>query len=1083
MQAIVPGMDDVASDPAATGSAARMVRRIMLVGVLLSVAYALLFWVLLAADASARLAASALSMLAALAFAGMALKPTLFSFSTSVVVGVAVTALATAAVAVATGRSVSAIELGLVPLVIGAAAQFISVRATVSMALAQALVLILTAVVSWPGLGMQGLPGPVAYPLLAQLWLVVAATAIGLATRGVIDRSLARMRSREQRFAGLLGVAADWYWETDAQLRFTHVSEQVAGGSGLAADQRLGKRPWEIDGFGADDDEMDAHRADLEAHRPFTDLLLRRVGRDGRARWLSASGRPRFDERGKFIGYWGVGRDISAEHEAELARGATELRYRELFARSPSPLVLHRGGRVLDANGAALALFGAGGADALVGRPLLDFYDASDGSRELAARRAARLDALPSGEATPPQRFGVRTLAGRLMTVQVTSVKVDAEDGPAIMSIYRDETEQIRADLARERSEALLAHVVATSPAVITLADRSTGRCMMVNDTFTALLGYSREEAIGRTAQEAGLWPDIEARERYLAALDEHGVVRDMDVEFRHRDGHSVLMRVSAARFTMEGREYIVLNGRDVTQSERERLEREAILANASIGIALTRERRFQLANPKFEQMFGWPPGTLAGQPGDVTSVDAADYEALGLQYGPALARGEAVELERMMRRRDGSTFLCRLLARPIDPRHPATGATIWIAEDVTEQRAVQQALARARDEALAASRAKSAFLANTSHEIRTPLNGLVGLARLARQPGLDEERRAQYLVQIDDSAQALSGVISDILDLSRIEASKQRLESAEFDLGALLESIEQGYAALAEARSLVLTIRVDAAVPRRVHGDALRVRQILSNFLSNALKFTESGTVRLNVSRAQNRRIRFEVEDTGPGIAAEVQQRLFEPFMQADNSTTRRYGGTGLGLAICRRLAHLMGGEVGLVSAPGQGSRFWAELPLALRDDEVVKSTPADLPGQGSPLAGRSVLLVEDNPVNRMIAVALLQQWGVDVSEASHGLEAVAAVRARADAGRPFDLVLMDVQMPVQGGHDATRELRQRFSATELPIVALTAAALTSERELALDAGMNDFLTKPIDAQHMHDTVLRWIRAGANGA
>jgi len=466
------------------------------------------------------------------------------------------------------------------------------------------------------------------------------------------------------------------------------------------------------------------------------------------------------------------------------------------------------------------------------------------------------------------------------------------------------------------------------------------------------------------------------------------------------------------------------------------------------------------------------------GQPGHVVSVDEADYEEMGRQYAPALSRGEAVDVERTMRRRDGSTFLCRLLARPIDPTHPARGATIWIAEDVTEKRAVAEALARARDEAEAANRAKSAFLANTSHEIRTPLNGLVGLARLARQPGLDEARRTQYLAQIDDSAQALSGVISDILDLSKIEAGKLRLEQSQFDLRVLLESIEHGYAALAEARSLALSMDVAPDVPRRVRGDPMRLRQVLSNFLSNALKFTEAGYVRLRVVPVAGGCIRFEVEDSGPGIAPEAQALLFEPFTQADASTTRRYGGTGLGLSICRQLAQLMGGSVGLSSAPGRGSRFWAELPLPTVDAWAPASSvasPGHAAGEASALAGLNLLIVEDNPVNMMIAVALLQQWNIEVTEAGNGLEATRLVFDRAAAGRPFDMVLMDVQMPVQGGHEAARVLRQRFDAEALPIVALTAAALTSERDEALAAGMNDFLTKPIDAQRLHDSLLRW--------
>jgi signal transduction histidine kinase/ActR/RegA family two-component response regulator len=443
---------------------------------------------------------------------------------------------------------------------------------------------------------------------------------------------------------------------------------------------------------------------------------------------------------------------------------------------------------------------------------------------------------------------------------------------------------------------------------------------------------------------------------------------------------------------------------------------------------------------------------------------------------------GESIEVERMMRRHDGSTFLCRLMACPVDPSQPASGGTIWIAEDVTERRAVEQALARARDEAEAANRAKSAFLANTSHEIRTPLNALVGLARLARQPDLEESRRTKYLAQIDDSAQALSGVISDILDLSKIEAGKLRLEHTDFDLRNLLESIEHGYAALAEARSLALSMVIEDDVPRRVRGDPVRVRQILSNFLSNALKFTEVGSVRVVAMVAPGGSIRFDVEDTGTGIDPQTQARLFQPFTQGDDSTTRRYGGTGLGLSICREVARLMGGEVGVASRLGEGSRFWARLPLKAVDDEAPMSVFGELSDDTQVLQGLEVLMVEDNPVNMMIAVALLQQWGVRVTEASNGAEAVATVIARAAAGRPFALVLMDVQMPVQGGYEATRALRRRFPPDVLPIVALTAAALTSERDEAVAAGMNDFLTKPIDAQRLREVLLR-MGAGAAAA
>ena len=973
-------------------------------------------------------------------------------------------------------------SLGVLPLLVCIVSVLVSVRGALWLAGGCGLLVAGLALAEHAGL-LSAVPGPggLALPwrVAAHVLLLTAGAAVGLILSRAIDRAMAQMRSREQRFAGLLAVAADWYWEIDEQFRFTHLSEQAAGSSGMDTTRPLGRTPWEIEGFGLDAQEMDAHRADLESHQPFADLLLHRRGRSGMPHWYKVSGRPRFDQRGVFLGYWGVGRDVTAEKQAEFARAATEARYRELFTRSPSPLVLHRDTRVVDANTAALSLFGVADTAVLIGRDLLDFYDEGDGSRARAAERALALRRLPAGQSMPAHQFVLRAANGRRIVAQVTSVKVDTGGGPAILSIYQDETELLQAEVSRARSEALMTHLVATSPDLITLTDLATGRYVMVNDAFVRVSGWRRDEAVGKTALELGVWPDAEASGRFVREVGEQGEVRDRAVEFTDRQGRGFSLLVSAACFTLEGRDYLVLNGRDVTVIERERLEREAILQNASIGIAMTRDRVFQLANPKFAQMFGWDGHSLVGQPGAVVWPSDEAYAALSSEVGEALARGDPIDVERVMARRDGSTFVCRLLARAVDPTHPSKGATIWIADDVTERRAVEQALAQARDDAEAANRAKSTFLANTSHEIRTPLNGLVGLARLARQPGLDEARRERYLQQIDDSAQALSGVISDILDLSKIEAGKLRLEATDFDLHALLESIEHGYAALAEARTLVLSMSVDAAVPRRVRGDPVRVRQVLSNYLSNALKFTEHGGVRIEVRRLDATRLHFEVQDSGPGIDRAVQARLFTPFTQADESTTRRFGGTGLGLSICRELAQLMGGEVGVVSEPGRGSRFWVDLPLPASAEAGPQAQfGVAPPDQPSALAGLRVLMVEDNPVNMLIAVALLEQWGVEVAQANNGAQALAAVDAQADGGRPFDLVLMDVQMPVLGGYDATRTLRKRHAADALPIIALTAAALTSEREEALASGMNDFLTKPIDAQRLHDTLLHWSRA-----
>nr|WP_246312091.1 PAS domain S-box protein [Aquabacterium terrae] len=831
----------------------------------------------------------------------------------------------------------------------------------------------------------------------------------------------------------------------------------------------------------------------MEAREVFRDVAVAWQLPGGDLRHFLVSGEPRLDAEGRFIGYWGAARDITAERRAREALRATELRYEELFRRTPSPLVLHRQGVVLDANAAAAALFGFDAARSMLGFDLTTMHPPGDGALR-ARERFSCITRLAPGEALPPFDDEIVTRTGMTLQVTETAVRADADGAPATLSIYVDETSQNAAERALRRSQALLSQVVSMSPDVITLTDLQTGRYEMVNASFERLTGYADGEVIGRSALEIGIWRSAEDRQRLMQALTQQDAVRDVPIDFVTRDGTVVPLLVSAARFARDGRVYLVINARDLTEATRTRLEREAILDNASVGIAFTRERQFVMVNPHFEQMYGWPPGELVGQPGRVVWPSDDDYNDLGRIVGPLLRRGEQVEFERPSMRRDGSTFTVRMRAKAIDPDRPGENGTIWIAENVTAQRQADAALARARDEAEAANRAKSAFLANTSHEIRTPLNGLVGLARLARMPDVEPSRLRQYLEQIGASAETLSAIISDILDLSKIEAGKLDVESNPFDLLELLHSLQQAYSALADSRGLEFTVEIDSALAPVVRGDALRVRQILANFLHNALKFTNHGALRLVVRRLVQRPadgdeadtardhslddwVRFEVHDTGVGIDAETQSRLFKPFTQADESITRRFGGTGLGLSICRELAELMGGQVGVDSGPGRGSCFHAELPLPPVDELAAASAHGAF--EHDPLRGARVLLVEDNAVNMMIAAAILEQWGVQVGQAADGPQALVAVERAVAAGQPYDALLMDVQMPGMSGYEATRRLRERYSLLQLPIVALTAAALTSERERAAEIGMNDFLTKPIDANRLRTTLQRVLAAG----
>jgi len=800
---------------------------------------------------------------------------------------------------------------------------------------------------------MQGITAAPASGTPLGMALSIQCITIGIGLIGgifvskVFERCLGAAAERERRFRDLLGIAADWYWEQDAQCRITHVSTKPGRESLIENSRHLGQTPWEIRGMGLSEEAMAAHRADLQAHRPFTDVLTRRLDAEGREHFLSVSGEPRFDSNGQFCGYWGVGRDVTDDVRVRQAMAASESHYRQLF------------------------------------------------------------------------------------------------------------------------------QLIDNSPDCIALTDLSTGRYELVNKSFERLTGYSSEEVVGRTATEIDFWHDKRDFDALVAALRETDSAEDSSAVIRCKSGALVSMRISAARFELDGRDYLVLNGHDVTASEHERMEHDAILQNAAIGIAFIRGGRFHRTNPNFDRMFGWTPGQLVGQPTSVIWPHREDYELMRVQAMPILSRGQSYELERQMLRSDNSLFWCRMRGHALDGQSPRAG-TIWIAEDVTERRQVDLTLASARDAAEAANRAKSAFLANTSHEIRTPLDGLLGLARLAMQEDLDEQRRRQYLAQIFDSAHSLSEIISDILDLSKIEAGKIALENVPFGLRETMVAVHDAYQSLAESKGLELVLAIGGGVPITVLGDPVRVRQILTNFITNAIKFTERGRVRIHAETTGDERVRLSVSDTGRGVDAQTQRRLFLPFSQGDDSTTRRFGGTGLGLSICRQLAHLMRGEVGVISTPGKGSTFWAELPLPSADEPDSVHGALDAPLDR--LHGAHVLMVEDNPVNMLVAVAMLEQWGAHVTQAADGRMALDAVDLAQRQGRLFDVVLMDVQMPNMSGHEAARELRKRFDRMQLPIIALTAAALVSERDQAIACGMNEFLTKPIDATRLKDTLARCI-------
>ncbi|MFZ2267159.1 MAG: ATP-binding protein [Azonexus sp.] len=532
------------------------------------------------------------------------------------------------------------------------------------------------------------------------------------------------------------------------------------------------------------------------------------------------------------------------------------------------------------------------------------------------------------------------------------------------------------------------------------------------------------------------------------------------------------------------------------TRAEQERFRIAFNASPLAASIARAEDGRFVDVNDNYRRYFGWQRAEMLGK----TSVELGlwnNAEDRRRWLTRLIEGGSLLNYEATWHDRSGNPRHVEMSAAMIDI--DGIPHIIGFATDVTDRRRESTELAEyrrrlekmvndrtyelavAKEHAERASRAKSAFLANMSHEIRTPLNAVIGLTHLIRRDASDA-REKERLDRISDSAQHLLGVINDILDISKIEAEKLHLETSNFSLRHTLRDTLEMIDYRARDKGLTLLTDIDPKLPPGVHGDPKRLQQVLLNFLSNAIKFTEHGHILLRASLLERDNntilLRIDVEDTGIGIDPISQGRLFRPFEQADDSTTRRFGGTGLGLAISRQLAGMMGGETGVRSIPGQGSTFWMTARLGIA--EIAEENPANISQVIDCEAeisrtrhGAHILLVEDDPLNQEVALELLRHASLSADLADNGQKAVDMARQA-----NYDLILMDMQMPVMDGLEATRQILALPDRSASIIVAMTANAFSEDREACMAAGMVDHIGKPVAPQALFAMLLRWLPA-----
>jgi PAS domain S-box-containing protein len=614
-----------------------------------------------------------------------------------------------------------------------------------------------------------------------------------------------------------------------------------------------------------------------------------------------------------------------------------------------------------------------------------------------------------------------------------------------------------------------------------------TGRIVFLNSAWTRALGLSEASSLGRPLGEFA-WPEDRQRlEAMLAGAQASNDAPCALLRFCGAGGILRWMEMSAVRVPEQG---FVVALRDITQQKlaQDELERMSLVANYTDNLVLITDAvgRVEWVNAAFTRHTGYSLAEMLGKvPGQVLQGPSTDQAEVA-RVGREIRAGHSVRSELLNTRRSGELYWVTLYITPIRDESGVIQRFISVQSDSTALRQMQSDLEYEKVRAEAANHAKSAFLATMSHEIRTPMNSILGMAQTLTEPTLDSTQRQGYVRILMESGETLLALLNDILDLSRIEAGKLVLHRTRIAPWQLVNDTLALFASSAAAKQLSLKVTSDLEPSRYYQIDAIRLRQMLSNLISNAIKFTSAGSIEVSITQGargeEGDDLEFAVTDTGVGIVLADQSALFGAFSQVDSSSTRHFGGAGLGLSIVKSLAQSMGGTVGIQSSAGQGARFWFRIKAARALDMLPLPAASPVNVTGAPpavidprmLSGR-VLVAEDNAVNRLVMSAHLAKFDITVQLAEDGQQAVAL----ATSGERFDCILMDVRMPHLDGLEATRQIRaweRRHGHPRCPIIAVTANAFAEDQRECEAAGMDDFVSKPVMMADLQRALVRWL-------
>lgn len=785
-------------------------------------------------------------------------------------------------------------------------------------------------------------------------------------------------------------------------------------------------------------------------------------------------------------------------------RGIVEQLFRkksQVDSATDALFVLDATGRVLDANPAFLALVGYAQSD--FGSLAINHFCGAWPQEDI----SIALQNLLHNQTGLIRETSFRHVDGHQIAIELSLWGIEENSAGFIFASARNITERkaILAELARRESE--LRTIIESEPECVKLMD-TMGRLIMINPAGLSILGVeSSSQVLGKSMVDFVAPADRESFSAFgQSVMAGQSGMLEFDIVgingTRHRmESHAVPIRDESGQVTS-----ILAVTRDVTerhQAQDELRKLRLAIEQSPEGICITdMSGDIEYVNPAFIESCGYSRDELIGQNPRILSAGQTPL-AVYAEMWNILRMGETWRGELINRRKNGEIYIESEIISPVRNINGQITHYLGVKQDVTEkkktedllelhrskleelvaQRTEELQLANAdleiaRDQARDAAKAKASFLSNMSHEIRTPMNGIIGMLHLLHRT-TPNSKQLDYLRKMERSASHLLTLINDILDLSKIDAGKLLLESRPINIGQIVSAVASIVGESAQEKGLRLITDIGEK-PSNLSGDTTRITQVLLNYASNAVKFTDHGYVKISVDRVSDTEksatIRFTVEDSGPGIEQNAQARIFDAFEQADHTTTKSLKGTGLGLAIARNLAVLMGGETGLESTLGKGSTFWFTVSLQKAEENVDTADFQEMSDfeqkiQNS-FSGANILLVEDEPINQEISVLLLEEAGLHVTVASNGLEALQAVR-----NNTFALILMDMQMPVMNGLEATIKIREMPDGKNIPVIAMTANAFLEDRERCLDAGMDAFLSKPVDPAALFKMVYRWLQ------